>query len=109
MEQRELMEQINRLTTDNPAKFIRIRDAFDEMFEGRNINGANAISDREYERLRSRFRDDDIPLSLCTSRETVYQLYKAVNQRRTRDRGSAYSPKKSSKSKKKGLFGGLFS
>ncbi|MEZ3487976.1 MAG: hypothetical protein K1W22_15705 [Lachnospiraceae bacterium] len=110
MDQKEIMEQINKLTIDNPAKFIKIRDAFDDMFDGRNINSVQAISDREYERLRGRFRDDDIPLSLCTSKETIYQLYKAVNQRRTRDRHDGYqTTRKSAKSKKKGFFGGLFS
>ena len=110
MDQKELLEQINRLTIDNPAKFIKIRDAFDEMFEGRNINSVQAISDREYEKLRGRFSDNDIPLSLCMNKETVYQLYKAVSQRRSRDRHDSYqTTRKSSKSKKKGFFGGLFS
>ncbi|EOS81217.1 hypothetical protein C817_00874 [Dorea sp. 5-2] len=109
MEQREIMEQVNKMLSDNPAKIIKIRDAFDEMFEGRNIGSAQAISDREYERIRYIFRDIDVPLSWCTNKAAVYQLYKAVNQRRNRDSGSVYSPsKKSSRSKKKGLFGGFF-
>lgn len=110
MEQREFMEQVNKMLADYPGKIIKIRDTFDEIFEGRNIGGVQAISDREYERIRYIFRDIDVPLSWCTDKAAVYQLYKAVNQRRNRNSGSAYSPaKKSSKSKKKGLFGGLFS
>ena len=90
MEQREIMEQVNKMLSDNPAKIIK-------------------ISDREYERIRYIFRDIDVPLSWCTNKAAVYQLYKAVNQRRNRDSGSVYSPsKKSSRSKKKGLFGGFF-
>ena len=78
MEQREIMEQVNKMLSDNPAKIIKIRDAFDEMFEGRNIGSAQAISDREYERIRYIFRDIDVPLSWCTNKAAVYQLYKAV-------------------------------
>lgn len=108
MEQREIMEQVGKLLSDNPAKFIKIRDTFNDMFEGRTLNNAQAISDREYERLRDRFRDIDVPLSWCISKAEVYHLYKAVTQRRLRDRGDDYSYRKSKKSKKKGLFGGLF-
>lgn len=108
MEQKELTEQIGKLLSDNPAKFIKIRDIFDEMFSGRKLSGTQSISDREYERLRERFRDIDVPLSWCTSKEIVYQLYKAVNQRRMRDSDDGYSTVRTSKkSKKKGLFGGL--
>lgn len=110
MEQKEFMEQVNKMLTDNPGKIIKIRDTFDEVFEGRNINSVQAISDSEYERIRYIFRDIDVPLILCTDKSTVYQLYKAVNQRRNRDSDNGYNPsRKSSKSKKKGFFGGLFS
>jgi hypothetical protein len=105
METRELTEQVGKMLTDNPGKIIQVRDAFDEMFGGRNIGSAQAITDREYERLRYQFRDFDVPLSWCTDKDTIYQLYKAVNQRRNRDKSVYSSTKKSSKSKKKGLFG----
>ncbi len=108
MDQKEMSTQIGKLLSDNPAKFIKIRDTFDEMFEGRTLNGAQSLSDLEYERLRERFRDIDVPLVWCTSKEVVCQLYKAVNQRRMRDDDN-YSIRTSKKSKKKGLFGGLFS
>lgn len=109
MEQKELTEQIGKLLSDNPAKFIKIRDIFDEMFSGRKLTGTQSISDREYERLRERFRDIDVPLSWCTSKEIVFQLYKAVSQRRMRDGDNDYSTVRTSKkSKKKGLFGGIF-
>lgn len=109
MDQREMTQQISKLLSDNPAKFIKIRDTFDEMFEGRTLNGTQSISDLEYKRLRDKFRDIDVPLSWCTSKETVCQLYKAVNQRRMRDSDDGYSTVRTSKKpKKKGLFGGIF-
>lgn len=52
MDQKEMTTQIGKLLSDNPAKFIKIRDTFDEMFEGRTLNGAQSLSDLEYERLR---------------------------------------------------------
>ncbi len=108
MDQKELLEQINKTLTDNPGKIIKVRDTFDEMFAGRSINSAQAIGDKEYERIRSHFRDMGLPLSWCTDKTTLFQLYKAINQRRDRDRHDAFtSTKKSSKPKKKGLFGFL--
>ena len=38
MDQKELLEQINKTLTDNPGKIIKVRDTFDEMFAGRSIN-----------------------------------------------------------------------
>lgn len=109
MEQKEIMEQVGKLLSDNPAKFIKIRDIFDEMFEGRLLKSAQAISDREYEHLREKFRDIDVPLSWCTSKEEVFHLYKSVTQRRSRGRDDDYSTvRKPKKSKKKGFFGGMF-
>lgn len=107
MEKKEFTEQVGKLIVDNPAKFIKIRDILDEMFGGRSIGSVDAISDREYERLRDRFRDVDVPFSWCSSKESVYQLYKVIDSQRGRNRRYDDSPtvKKSSKSKKKGLFG----
>lgn len=108
MDQKELLEQINKTLTDNPGKIIKVRDAFDEMLAGRTINSVHSISDKEYERICSHFRDIGLPLSWYTDKTTVFQLYKAINQRRDRDRHDAFtSTKKSSKPKKKGLFGFL--
>lgn len=108
MDQKECMEQVGKLISDNPAKFIKIRAALDDVFGERSIDGAKAITDREFERIRYKFRDIDIPLSWCVNKEAVYQLKKAVGYHRTQsksrreERGTA---KKSAKSKKKGLFG----
>ena len=106
MEQRELMEQVQKLTNDNPAKFIKIRDIFDDVFEDRAIGSANAISDREFEKIRYKFRDIDVPLSWCVSKESIYQLLRAVRYHRTPSRTERdnHSAKKSTKSKKKGIF-----
>lgn len=108
MEQKEIMEQVGKLLLDNPAKFIKIRDTFDNVFGDRIPGSANAISDREFEKLRDSFRDIDVPLSWCISRENVYQLQKAVSYHRTHSRDrrdDRPAVKKSAKSKKKGLFG----
>lgn len=106
MEQRELMEQVQKLVSDNPAKFIKIRDAFDDIFEDRALGSANAISDREFERIRDKFRSIDVPLSWCISKESIYQLQKAVSYHRNPSRtGRDSATKKSTKSKKKGIFG----
>ncbi len=108
MDQKEMNEQVGKMLSDNPAKFIKIRGVLDDMFEGRTLEGSKDISDREFERLRYRFRDIDVPLSLCVNKEAVYQLQKAVRYHRSQSR-SRYddrpSAKKSSKGKKKGLFG----
>lgn len=106
MEQREIMEQVQKLVSDNPAKFIKIRDAFDDVFEDRNLGSANAISDREFEKIRDKFRGIDVPLSWCINKESIYQLQKAVRYHRNPSRtGHDSSAKKSSKAKKKGIFG----
>lgn len=108
MEQKEFMEQIGKLISDNPAKFIKIRAAFDEVLGDRNLDSAKAISDREFERLRDKFQEIDVPFIWCNTKEAVYQLRKAVSYHRTQardrreDRAKA---KKSAKPKKKGLFG----
>lgn len=108
MEQREIMEQVNRLHSENPAKFIKIRDIFEDILEERKLESAQAITDREYDRIRDRLGDIDVPFSWCASKEDVYQLQKAVRFYRShlRDR-SEDRPlvKKSAKSKKKGIFG----
>lgn len=59
MEKKEFTEQVMKLITDNPAKFIKIRDTFEEMFGNRDISKPEAISDQEYKRLRLRFQDID--------------------------------------------------
>lgn len=106
MEQRELMEEVQKLVSDNPAKFIKIRDVFDDIFENRTLGSANAISDREFEKIRDKFRSIDVPLSWCISKESIYQLHKAVSYHRNPSRtGRDSAAKKSSKSKKKGIFG----
>ena len=38
MEKKEFTEQVMKLITDNPAKFIKIRDTFEEMFGNRDIS-----------------------------------------------------------------------
>lgn len=106
MEQREIMEQVGKLHSENPAKFIKIRDIIDDIFGGRELSGANAISDREFDRLRGRFQEIDVPFSWCSTKESVYQLQKTVRNYRARDKREDYSTvKKSAKSKKKGLLG----
>ena len=101
-------EQVGKLLSDNPAKYIKIRGIHDEMFEGRTLEGSKDISDREFERLRYRFRDIDVPLSFCVDKEAAYQQQKAVKYHRGPSR-SRYddrpAAKKSAKAKKKGLFG----
>lgn len=109
MESREFIEQVGKLISDNPAKFIKIRSAFDDMFADRKIDSSKAISDREFARLRDKFRDIDIPFSWCTDKEAVYQLYKAVSYHRTEARKrDDYVSKKQAKSTKKGGLFGLF-
>lgn len=107
MDQKECMEQIGKLISDNPAKFIKIRAVFDDILGDRKLESANAISDREFERIRDRFCDIDVPLSWCVNKEAVYQLRKAVKYHRdeSRRRDSLASTKKSGKNNKKGLFG----
>ena len=107
MEQRELMEQVQKLVTDNPAKFIKIRDIFDEVFENRVPGSDKGITDREFERLRERFRDVDVPFSWCASKESVYQLHKAVRYHRSPSRSgqNERTTKSTAKTKKKGLVG----
>lgn len=107
MEKREIMEQVEKMYSDNPAKIIKIRDMLEDTFEGRELNSAQDMSDLEFERLRARFRDIDVPFSLCTSKETVCELQKAILslRRRSRDRyGDSSAVKKSVKSKKKSFF-----
>lgn len=108
MDQKEMNEQVGKMLSDNPAKYIKIRGVLDDMFEGRNLEGSKDISDREFERLRDKFRDNDVPLSMCVNKEAVYLLYKAVRYHRGQSR-SRYddrpAAKKSAKAKKKGLFG----
>lgn len=106
MEKKEFTEQVMKLITDNPVKYIKIRDTFEEMFGNRDISKPEAISDQEYKRLRLRFQDIDVPFSWCSTKEAVCQLYMAIDKHRNRhgDDGD-YTYKKSAKSKKKGLFG----
>ncbi|MCI9212235.1 hypothetical protein EBB54_03035 [Schaedlerella arabinosiphila] len=108
MDQKEMNEQVGKLLSDNPAKYIKIRGILDEMFEGRTLEGSKDISDREFERLRGKFRDIDVPLSFCVNKEAAYQLQKAVRYHRSQSQ-SRYddrpTAKKSAKAKKKGLFG----
>ena len=63
------------------------------------------ISDQEYKRLRLRFQDIDVPFSWCSTKEAVCQLYIAIDKHRSRHDDDDYTFKKSTKSKKKGLFG----
>lgn len=108
MEQREIMEEVVRLHSENPGKFIKIRDIFEDVLDDRDLGGAQDMSDREYERIRYKFRYIDVPLSWCATKDATYQLYKAVRQQRSQSRGgfdSSGSGKKSAKSKKKGFFG----
>ena len=104
MEKKEFTEQVMKLITDNPAKFIKIRDTFEEMFGNRDISKPEAISDQEYKRLRLRFQDIDVPFSWC-NKEAVCQLYITMDKHRSRHDDDDYTFKKSTKSKKKGLFG----
>lgn len=109
MDQKEMNEQVGKMLSDNPAKFIKIRQVLDDMFEGRTLEGSKDISDREFERLRYRFRDIDVPLSMCVNKEAAYQLQKAVKSHRAQSRNryddSPAARKKPGKAKKKGLFG----
>lgn len=108
MEKREIMEQVSRLHSDNPAKFIKIRDILEESFGERELGSPQDMSDLEFERIRSKFRDIDVPLSLCISKEAVCQLQKTVLSYRSRPRDryeDRPAAKKSAKSKKKGFFG----
>lgn len=108
MDQNEMNEQVGKMLSDNPARFIKIRGVLDDMFEGRTLGGSKDISDREFERLRYKFRDIDVPLSFCVDKETVYQLQKAVRYHRAQSRNrydDRPAAKKSAKPKKKGLFG----
>ena len=86
-----MMEQIRKLHSEDPGKFIKIRDILEDVVG-----------------IRSRFQDADVPFSWCTTKETVCQLQKAIYNCRSKSR-SGYddypTAKKSVKSKKKGLFG----
>lgn len=108
MEQKEFMEQIGKLISDNPAKFIKIRAAFDDIFGDRALDSAKAISDREFEKLRDKFQEIDVPFIWCNNKEAVYQLQKAVSYHRAQSRNrreDRETAKKPAKSNKKGLFG----
>lgn len=108
MEQREITEQIRKLHSEDPGKFIKIRDIFEDVVGERELGSAQDISDQQFQRLRGRFRDADVPFSWCTTKEAVCQLQKAIYNCRSqsRDRYDDYAgTKKSAKSKKKGLFG----
>lgn len=108
MEKKEFMEQVEKLISDNPGKFIKIRGIFDDIFAGRTLGSATDISDREFDRIRYRFRDIDVPLSWCVNKEAVYQLQKAVSYQRAQSRNrydDNPAAKKKAKSNKKGLFG----
>ena len=48
MDQKEMNEQVGKMLSDNPAKYIKIRGILDEMFEGRTLEGSKDISDREF-------------------------------------------------------------
>ena len=108
MEQKEMMEQIRKLHSEDPGKFIKIRDILEDVVGDKELSGAQAISDLQFGRIRSRFQDADVPFSWCTTKETVCQLQKAIYNCRSKSR-SGYddypTAKKSVKSKKKGLFG----
>lgn len=106
MEHKEFIEQVGKLISDNPAKFIKLRYIFDEIIGDRTLDSSKALSDREFDRLRDRFRDIDVPFSWCTDKQAVYQLYKAVSYHRTQARKrDDYTARKNAKSAKKGLFG----
>lgn len=108
MEQREITEQIRKLHSDNPAKFIKIRDAFEDIFDGRELGSVQLISDREFERIRSRFQDIDVPFSWCSTKDEVVKLQKAVlscRSQRSRYDDDQPEAKKPAKPKKKGIFG----
>lgn len=108
MEQREFMDQIRKLHSENPGKFIKIRDAFDDIFEGKELSSAKLISDREFERIRYKFQDIDVPFSWCSTKEAVCQLQKAVlscRSQRNRYDDDEQPARKSVKAKKKGIFG----
>ena len=104
MEKKEMTEQITKLMTDNPAKFIKIRDIFEDMFGSRDVSKPEAIGDQEYKRLRYRFQDIDVPFSWCDTKDTVCQLYMAIDKHRSRYGDDDIVIKKTGKSKKKGLF-----
>ena len=107
MEQKEFLEQVGKLITDNPAKFIKIRAALDDIFEGHSLDSAKAISDREFEKIKYKFEDIDVPFIWCNNKEAVYQLYKAVKHYReqSRKREQREATKKKPAKAKKGLFG----
>ena len=79
MEKKEFTEQVMKLITDNPAKFIKIRDTFEEMFGNRDISKPEAISDQEYKRLRLRFQDIDVPFSWCTEADMTMMIIHSRN------------------------------
>ncbi len=107
MEKREIMEQVSAMYSDNPAKFIKMRDILEDVFEGRVLNSEQDMSDLEFGRLRARFRDIDVPFNLCKSKETVCQLQKEILNLRRRSRGlyeEGSVAKKSVKSRKKRFY-----
>lgn len=108
MEKKEIMEQVSRIHSDNPAKFIKIRDTLEDVFGGQELNRAQDMTDLEFERIRARFRDIDVPLNLCITKEAVCQLQKVVLSYRSRPRDryeDRPAAKKSAKAKKKGFLG----
>ena len=78
MVNREYFERVTKLVSDNPTKYIKIRDVFEEVLDGREPGSANDISDIKYKRICARFQDIDVPFSWCCSKEEVYQLCKAI-------------------------------
>ncbi|MCI8591151.1 MAG: hypothetical protein HFI88_02135 [Lachnospiraceae bacterium] len=106
MVSREYWDRVTKLTADNPTKYIKIRDIFEEVFDGREPGSAIDISDIKYKRICARFEDIDVPFSWCCSKEEVYQLYQAIaDYRDKRRREENKTVQKPQKSKKKGFFG----
>ena len=107
MEQREFMDQIRKLHGDNPGRFIKIRDAFDEILGEKEISSVQLISDRQFERIRYKFQEIDVPFSWYSTKESVYQLQKAVRNYRSQNSRYDEEPevRRPSKPKKKGIFG----
>lgn len=106
MVNREYFDRVAKLASDNPTKYIKIRDIIEEVFDGREPGSANDISDIKYKRICARFQDIDVPFSWCCSKEEVYQLCKAIaDYRDKRRREENQKVQKPQKSKKKGFFG----
>ena len=106
MVNRDYFERVTKLVSDNPTKYIKIRDVFEEVLDGREPGSANDISDIKYKRICARFQDIDVPFSWCCSKEEVYQLCKAIiDYRDKRRREESQTAKKPQKPKKKGFLG----